>query len=395
MSLMRGVYYSAVLAAWAALLGVFVCQGTVLRLSLGGLASTALVGALVGLFVGTGIGLTAGAASGSVGGVVRRAVVGGLIGAFGGAFGGAVGELLFALSDKLRPVGWMLLGTGVGVADGVFDRSFKKVRNGLIGGAAGGLIGGVAFDLISRFAGGSEFAGRAVGFVLLGLSVGAMIGLVQLLLRQSWLTVVDGFGIGRQVILARRETPLGRAAAAGLSFGGRFGQELAAEHATVRATTDGRYQVCPAAGTSGTAVNGMLITAPTLLRDGDVIRLGANYVLFSEKAKGDPAAPTAPPPPPVRPVTLPPAAKRPPLVVTAADDEPPVRAAPSQARPLARPVAVPVAVKPPPPVVRAAPPPPAPPSPPTPVASARCPDCGSPVNGKPGLRVCQQCGGMS
>jgi hypothetical protein len=380
MSLLRGVYYSAVFAAWAALLGVFVCQGTVLRLAMGGVAATALVGSVVGLCIGVGIGLNAGAASGSVAGVARRALFGGLIGALGGALGGAVGELLFTLSDKLRPLGWMLLGMGVGVADGLFDRSPKKVRNGLIGGAAGGLVGGLSFDLVSRYAGGSELAARAAGFVLLGLCVGAMIGAVQLLLKRSWLTVVDGFGIGRQVILARQETPLGRAAAAGLSFGGRFGQELADEHATVRVMANGRYQVCPITGTSGTAVNGTIVTSPTLLQDGDVIRLGPNYVLFSEKAKGEPATPLQPSP-----------TKR--LVVTAVNDPPLSLAPPPRA------IVTAVAVLPQPPESKPAPPPPLPVkadvTSPASAATARCPECGQPVIGKPGLRMCKQCGAMS
>ena len=64
----------------------------------------------------------------------------------------------------------MVLGLGVGVVEGIYDRSFRKIRNGLIGGATGGLIGGLLFDWIYNLElTASGRSSRAAAFVVLGL----------------------------------------------------------------------------------------------------------------------------------------------------------------------------------------------------------------------------------
>jgi hypothetical protein len=174
----------------------------------------------------------------------------------------------------------MILGIGVGVADGLYDRSPSKVRNGLIGGAIGGLTGGFLLDFARIQTGGAEFTGRAIGFVSLGLFVGSFIGLVQYVFKDAWLTVIDGSGIGRQLILARGVTPLGNSARDGLSFAGRFGQLLAAEHARIVKSSHGEFEIDPI---HETAINGQTIYKSTILADGDIIRLGNNYIRFNSK----------------------------------------------------------------------------------------------------------------
>ena len=82
---------------------------------------------------------------------------------------------------------------GVGAVHGLLDRSAAKLRNGLIGGAIGGLIGGFLFDPIAAVLNsGSGMSGRVAGFVIMGLCIGAMIAFVQVVMRDAWLTVMDG-----------------------------------------------------------------------------------------------------------------------------------------------------------------------------------------------------------
>ena len=45
-----------------------------------------------------------------------------------------------------RAIGWLIAGALGGVAVGSSFRTFKRIQNGLLGGAAGGLIGGLLFD---------------------------------------------------------------------------------------------------------------------------------------------------------------------------------------------------------------------------------------------------------
>ena len=45
-----------------------------------------------------------------------------------------------------RAIGWLVMGLGIGVVEGLYERSSSKIRNGLVGGAVGGILGGFLFD---------------------------------------------------------------------------------------------------------------------------------------------------------------------------------------------------------------------------------------------------------
>jgi len=155
---------------------------------------------------------------------------------------------------------------------------------------------------------------RALAFVILGLSVGALIGLTQVVLKEAWLTVVDGFRPGRQLILSQSVTTLGRGDHLPLPFLGYAGKDLESEHLHIVRQPDGSYQVEDHQSRIGTRVNGQFIQGPVTLRDGDLIRLGSNIVRFNQSGRAAakhesmpvdlPAAgmgKTAPPPPPPSP----------------------------------------------------------------------------------------------
>ena len=285
MSLARMIYVTALLAGWAAFFGWLVCEFLVLRAGEGKAWAVVAVAAAVGGAIGSGVGAAAGLSEGNW----RRAAVRagfGLLGGFvGGLLGGLAGQLLYSVGVP-RAVGWTLMGLGIGATDGLIQRSALKARDGLIGGALGGLAGGLLFDPISSaLAAGTGAASRATGFVLMGLLIGALIGVVQVILRDAWVTVVDGFRTGRQLILTRPVTVMGRSELAHLPFLGPFGAPLEVEHARIERRADGRFVLVDNNTPNGTAVNRQPITGSVVLNDGDVIRIGANYIRFNEQVR--------------------------------------------------------------------------------------------------------------
>ncbi len=278
---------------------------------------------------------------------------------------------------------------------------------------------------------------RATAFVILGMCIGILIGLVKVVFKDAWLTVLDGYRPGRQLILSEAQTVLGRAEYATLPFMARGDTEVDLVHARIVRQPDGRFALEDNQSRQGTRVNNVRVDGRVVLNDGDVIRLGMNSIRFSERHRrtGEiatavevapskpPIATTAPVPrslPPLPPQATPaiPQAAPPPLVPAPAP-RPAVPVAapvpkPPPAAPMAPPVSKPVPVLKPapaapmvPPVLKPAPvPPSSPTAPPRPVAPAAatapvsapavapdgailCPSCRKPV--PKGQRYCILC----
>lgn len=318
MSLGRLVYYSAVLAGWAAFLAWAAMEFTVYGRLPEGVLAVALAGA-VGAAIGCAVNVAAGLGQGDATTVGGRALFGLAGGAIGGAVGGAVGNFAFQLGLS-RAIGWMLMGIGIGVIDGLQERSASKLRNGLIGGATGGLIGGLVFDpLVALVGSATGMSSRAAALVVLGLAVGACIGLAQVVLKEAWLTVVDGYRPGRQLILSRPVTTLGRAEYLPLAFIGPMNADIGPEQVKISRHVDGGFVLEDHGGGALVAINRKGVAGAARLMDGDVIKLGPNLIRFNERRArsagalsgdqgntGNPTqrGPSVPLPPP-RPVPLP------------------------------------------------------------------------------------------
>ncbi len=244
--------------------------------------------------------------------LARRALPGLVGGGIGGCLGGLVGNFLLDIG-LTRAIGWIIMGLAIGVVEGLYERNFRKIRNGLLGGGLGGLLGGLLFDpILSWTATDSGMSSRATAFVVLGLCVGASTGLAQVVLRDAWLTVVDGYRTGRQLNLTRAVTVLGRSDCLPLPFLGPMNKDLEPEHLRIIRRLDGSYVVEDNRSKLGTRLNNQPLDGPTGLKDGDVIRLGTNLVRFNERRRrlgGQPGAaipqavepaPSPPPPPMVR-----------------------------------------------------------------------------------------------
>ena len=370
MSLTRLIYYSAVIGGWAAFFGWLVAEVLFFRTgSVGGLLQVAMVGAIVGGAIGTGLSLVASLANAHWKQMLARALPGLVGGAAGGAAGGVVGELLFDSVGLPRAIGWAVVGMGIGVADGIYERSTSKTRNGLIGGVLGGLIGGFLFDPIQHLvASASGMSSRATAFVILGVCIGALIGLAQVVLKHAWLTVLDGYRSGRQLIISQAVTAIGRAEHLPLPFLGPSNQDLELEHTRIVRQTDGTFLVEDNHSRIGTRLNNQPLQYPMRLNDGDVIKLGRNSVRFNERQRrsDDTAAssaatsrsPVAAPPPP---------AKRTPAPQKPATATGPVASAAGPSSPERKPAAdlphSPIKVASPPTEKKRGPPPPLPPPP--------------------------------
>jgi hypothetical protein len=243
--------------------------------------------------------------------VLPRVLAGVAVGTIGGLVGGVVGQLIYDLSgwtgySALRLLGWVLgwtlTGLLVGLSVGVFDVLSRfvygedvgpvrrKLTNGLLGGTLGGALGGVLsfyigilwVSVLGKPEGADLWSPSALGFVTLGICIGLMIGLTQVILREGWIKVERGFRAGREMLLARPELTIGRAESCDL---GLFGDPTVEKlHARILRQGD-RYLVADNETPAGTYVNDERISYPRPLRSGDRIRVGKHVLLFGERSK--------------------------------------------------------------------------------------------------------------
>jgi MFS family permease len=265
-----------------------------------------LQGLFLGLTVAFGLGLVDALWNLSgrrIGLVLGRVLVAVVVGSLGGFFGGAIGQLLYGRLQfsVFLLLGWTITGLLVGSAPGVFDvlarlmrdedlrGARRKVVNGMLGGSLGGLLGGLLFLLLQAawHAGFKERADdfwspSATGFVALGACIGLLIGLAQVILKEAWLKVESGFRAGRELILSRPETTIGRAEGCDV---GLFGDNTVERRHARIVKKGGRYLLLDDGSPSGTFLNGERIPGPMPLRSGDEIRVGRNTLRFRERVK--------------------------------------------------------------------------------------------------------------
>ena len=227
-----------------------------------------------------------------------------LIGSAGGLLGGIVSQLLYEVKDfaAFLVLGWTLTGSLIGMSVGLFDLlaalaknqetrgAMRKTLNGVLGGTAGGLLGGILYLLLKQslrafFADKLEeslWTPSAWGFVVLGMCIGLLIALAQVILKEAWVKVEAGFRKGREQILSKETVTIGRAERCDI---GLFG-DAQVEKIHCRIVRKGNDYILSDEGTeSGTFVNDERVIAPRTLRSGDRIRLGRCVLRFGERAK--------------------------------------------------------------------------------------------------------------
>jgi hypothetical protein len=305
------VYFSALCGAWAALMGWGL--GRVVAPP-SPLLEAGVMGMILGLLVALALGLVDAVWNLPGGQYSQMALRVGaclLVGCVGGLVGGLVGQALFDLTQNkfFRVFGWTITGLLIGLSIGLFEfvaalqqkRPSGGPRAKLLKGLAGGGVGGLAGGLLSLWL-GDAFMGlekfhdksrdlfwspSAIGFVALGLCIGLMIGLSQVLFREAWIRVQSGFRAGRELLLTKDETVIGRAEGSDIALFGDNGVEK--RHARIVRRGD-CYVLEHLGGASATFVNNAPVAGATALKSGDLIRVGRSVLSFGERQKRTAAA---------------------------------------------------------------------------------------------------------
>ena len=268
-------------------------------------AHQALMGIIFGVFVGAAIGIVNGMSAGSGKLIQRYAAWGILVGAMGGLLGlffgqllfgslykdpresltfSAMGPLIFIWDVVIRALGWSLIGFFLGLVQGLPIGSKKAAWHGAVGGLIGGLLGGTLFEIVPYVlppgTKNPSVVSRGISMVVTGASIGFFIGLVEALLKQAWIRVVQGRNEGKEYVISKPRTTIGRDE---LSDVGLFGdRDISPLHAVIE-MHNGRHTIKDAGGSIGTAVNGQKVVEHSL-RDGDRIQVGSMRLEFHEKA---------------------------------------------------------------------------------------------------------------
>jgi pSer/pThr/pTyr-binding forkhead associated (FHA) protein len=117
---------------------------------------------------------------------------------------------------------------------------------------------------------------------VLGMCIGLLIGLAQVILKEAWLKVEKGFRPGRELIVSKEQVVIGRGEACDIGLFGDNGVERT--HARILRKGD-RYLLVDADTPGGTYLNGHRIDGPTPLRAGDAIGVGKAVIRFGERQK--------------------------------------------------------------------------------------------------------------
>ena len=180
-----------------------------------------------------------------------------------------------------RAASWTLLGLRAGAGVGLASFSLRNVIKGGIGGWVGGFVGGIAFDPLNALTGGG-LVSRLIGFSVLGLMIGLLIGLVQELTKSAWLKVEAGRLRGRSFNIDRAVATLGRAEE---NVVGLFGDPgVQPRHAVIEQRGNG-YVLKSLAVQQGVLLNGNRVETAEL-SDGDRIRISEYDLSFHLRRAG-------------------------------------------------------------------------------------------------------------
>jgi hypothetical protein len=278
------LYYYAVLGAGGGLVGWQLSDLLGLSFTRFLFLNEMLVGALIGLSVGLLIGITEGAVMFNPLRALRAGLFGGGLGLVAGAVGLPLGELAFQLTGGAavgRALGWGLFGLLIGAAEGLTGGS--QVWKGALGGLIGGLVGGALLEMARGWF-GDALLGKATGLVLLGAAIGVCIALITVLLSRAWLEVTSGKLKGSEFILDKFMKPNGPTAVIG-------SDALKADIALPDPDIAPQHALLTGAGThfslkdlslNGTYVNNRRVEVAAL-SDRQKIRLGNTELVYHEK----------------------------------------------------------------------------------------------------------------
>ena len=256
------------------------------------------------------VGLAIGATDGIICRLPRRALLSGVVGLLVGFIGGFISHILAGLvyaplshlvSSQMKPgdthlsafaffvqmtgrgLAWMLAGMAMGLGQGIALRSKRLFLYGFLGGIVGGLLGGLLFDPIDILILGMEkpsaHIARMIGITVIGLCVGAMIGVVELLARDAWLRMTEGPLAGKEFLLFKDTMRIGASSRSDIYL---FNDpQVAPQHAIIRTIGD-TSEIDSNSPESMVLVN-QRPTRHARLRHGDNITIGRTSFLFQSR----------------------------------------------------------------------------------------------------------------
>jgi hypothetical protein len=261
-----------------------------------------LVAGLIGLFIG--------AVDGIICRLPRRAFLCGGVGLLVGLLGGFVCHLAaevaympltslalkqsedtssglstlgFVIQVFGRTLAWGMVGVAMGLGQGIALRSKRLLIYGLLGGVVGGLLGGMLFDPIDMIVLGpdkvSAHWSRLIGLAVIGASVGAMIGIVELLARDTWLRMTQGPLTGKEFILFKDVMNIGASPRSDIYL---FNDpQVADDHAVIRSVGD-ECEIEARQTTHPVLLNNAS-TRRARLRHGDTVAIGRTIFTFQRR----------------------------------------------------------------------------------------------------------------
>lgn len=192
----------------------------------------------------------------------------------------------FMLIVIVRSLIWTVVCMTVGLGPGIGLKSKQLTLNGFLGGMIGGAIGGLLFDPVNYVVSGGTLesgvaVSRALGFAVVGVTTGFMIGLVEMLTKDAWLLMTEGHLKGKQFIVYKNPTVIGSSPKCEVYL--FKDPSIEPMHAAIHTIRDG-YEIEDMNSSSGTLINGRKIRRQRLI-SGDTIQIGETKFVYSEKEK--------------------------------------------------------------------------------------------------------------
>ena len=250
--------------------------------------STAMWSAVIALFLGLFMGIGEGVYYGSKGKALKWALIGAVVSLVLGFASGYVAQWMYSelLGDDpadivaalIRGLGWSLMGLGIGASIGLIKPEGKRILFCSLGGLAGGFLGGFLFNYVTDVI-PNDIVARGVGIVIMGILIGVGVGLLEQFAKQAWLKVIRGEFEGKEYLVFAGTTSIGNNGKNTIVL---FKDKLVGPHHCDIKLEGSKYVLVDCGTPMGTVVNGNKI-ARHVLRKGDSIAIGNSVLVFHTK----------------------------------------------------------------------------------------------------------------